>query len=72
MWDMTRFDAERLRQLIQNHLRYTGSTRAREILDDWAVYRTRFRKVMPIEYRRALTEMAAKKAAPKRLAAAGE
>jgi glutamate synthase (NADPH/NADH) large chain len=70
--DMTRFDAERLRQLIQNHLRYTGSTRARDILDNWAVYRPKFRKVMPIEYRRALTEMAAKKAQPKRLAAAGE
>ena len=72
MTDMTRFDAERLRQLIQNHLRYTGSTRAREILDDWDNYRPKFRKVMPIEYRRALTEMAAKKAQPKRLAAAGE
>jgi glutamate synthase (NADPH/NADH) large chain len=70
--DMTRFDAERLRQLIQNHLRYTGSTRAREILDQWDAYRPKFRKVMPIEYRRALTEMAAKKAQPKRLAAAGE
>jgi glutamate synthase (NADPH/NADH) large chain len=71
MSDMTRFDAERLRQLIQNHLRYTGSTRARAILDDWAVYRTKFRKVMPIEYRRALTEMQ-KKAQPGRLKAAGE
>jgi glutamate synthase (NADPH/NADH) large chain len=69
--DMTRFDAERLRQLIQNHLRYTGSTRAREILDQWDAYRPKFRKVMPIEYRRALTEMQ-KKAQPGRLKAAGE
>ncbi len=71
MSDMTRFDAERLRQLIQNHLRYTGSSRAREILDDWQGYRGKFRKVMPIEYRRALTEMAMK-AQPGRLKAAGE
>ncbi len=38
MSDMTRFDAERLRQLIANHLQYTGSTRAREILDNWDDY----------------------------------
>ena len=30
MSDMSRFDAERLRQLIANHLQYTGSMRARE------------------------------------------
>ncbi|QGM98915.1 glutamate synthase large subunit [Methylocystis parvus] len=71
MSDMTRFDAERLRQLIERHLRYTGSTRARQILDDWETYRGKFRKVMPIEYRRALTEMQ-KKAQPGRLKAAGE
>ena len=38
MGDMTRFDAERLRQLIANHARYTGSTRAREILENWDAY----------------------------------
>ena len=32
MRDMSRFDAERLHQLIVNHARYTGSTRARSIL----------------------------------------
>ena len=34
-----------------------GSTRAREILDNWQSYRTKFAKVMPVEYRRALREM---------------
>ncbi len=72
MGDMTRFDAERLRQLISNHLRYTGSTRAREILDAWESYKPKFRKVMPVEYRRALTELKAKKQAPAKLKAAGE
>ncbi|MGA7547092.1 MAG: glutamate synthase large subunit, partial [Methyloceanibacter sp.] len=56
--DMTRFDAERLHQLIENHLHYTGSARARAILDDWAAYLPKFVKVMPVEYRRALEEMA--------------
>jgi len=59
MTDMTRFDAERLRQLIENHADYTGSTRAREILADWATYLPKFVKVMPVDYRRALEEMKA-------------
>ena len=55
--DMTRHDEERLVQLISNHMHYTGSARAREILDNWADFRPKFRKVMPVEYRRALEEM---------------
>jgi glutamate synthase (NADPH) large chain len=56
--DMTRFDEERLHQLIENHLHYTGSARARAILHDWANYLPKFVKVMSVEYRRALEEMA--------------
>jgi len=55
--DMTRHDQERLFQLITSHMHYTGSTRAKEILDDWETYRAKFVKVMPVEYRRALKEM---------------
>ena len=55
--DMTRHDEERLVQLISNHLHYTGSGRAKTILDNWSDYRPKFRKVMPVEYRRALVEM---------------
>ncbi|MDD9910413.1 MAG: glutamate synthase large subunit [Ahrensia sp.] len=55
--DMTRHDDERLRQLIENHLHYTGSTRAAEILEKWDDYRPKFVKVMPTEYRRALREI---------------
>jgi glutamate synthase (NADPH/NADH) large chain len=55
--DMTRFDAERLRQLIENHARYTASTRAQHILDNWSEYLPKFVKVMPVEYRRALQEV---------------
>ncbi|MBY6239782.1 glutamate synthase large subunit [Methylosinus sp. Sm6] len=72
MSDMTRFDAERLKQLISNHLRYTGSTLARRILDDWEAYKPKFRKVMPVEYRRALTEMRARSQSGEKLKAAGE
>ena len=57
MGDMTRFDAERLQQLIGNHAKLTGSTKAEAILADWASYLPKFRKVMPVEYRRALAEL---------------
>ncbi|WP_457091040.1 glutamate synthase large subunit [Microvirga sp. P5_D2] len=50
-------DEERLMQLITNHHTYTGSARAKEILDNWTTFRTKFVKVMPVEYRRALQEM---------------
>ncbi|MEI8146305.1 MAG: glutamate synthase-related protein, partial [Alphaproteobacteria bacterium] len=55
--NLTRFDAERLRQLIENHARVTGSTKARRVLEDWPAMLKKFRKVMPVEYRRALEEM---------------
>ncbi len=65
--DMSRHDKERLHQLITNHYRYTGSTRAKNILDDWEHYRPKFVKVMPVEYRRALMEIeqAAQQRSPK-------
>ncbi|MFN3985803.1 MAG: glutamate synthase-related protein [Rhodocyclaceae bacterium] len=47
-----------LKGLIERHARFTGSHRAREILDNWASMRSKFVKVMPNEYRRALAEMA--------------
>ena len=51
-----------LKRLIDNHAKHTGSERARTILANWALWSRKFVKVMPIEYRRALSEMAAKKA----------
>ena len=63
MADLTTKDAERLHLLISSHARYTGSKRAAEILANWNHYRPLFRKVMPVEYRRALAEMAKEKAA---------
>ncbi|MFW2439714.1 MAG: glutamate synthase large subunit [Arenicellales bacterium] len=55
--DMTRYDAIRLQQLIKQHLHYTNSNRAREILENWSEFLPRFVKVMPVEYRRALQEI---------------
>ena len=55
--DMSRYDAQRLHLLITRHARFTGSTRAAAILAEWSKYSSLFRKVMPLEYRRALAEM---------------
>jgi glutamate synthase (NADPH/NADH) large chain len=52
-------DEVTLKTLIEQHAEYTGSTRAQQILADWVAYRAKFVKVMPNEYKRALTEMAA-------------
>ena len=60
--DMTKHDDERLHQLISNHLHYTGSARAKYILDHWTEMRPKFVKVMPVEYRRAIKEMEKKRA----------
>ncbi|SDG74970.1 glutamate synthase large subunit [Pelagibacterium luteolum] len=57
--DMTKHDDERLYQLISNHLHYTGSDRAKHILDHWEEFRPKFVKIMPVEYRRAMQEMEA-------------
>ncbi|HOY79214.1 MAG TPA: glutamate synthase large subunit, partial [Hyphomonadaceae bacterium] len=57
MGDMLRFDAERLRILVERHLLHTGSARARELLDNWSEALTHFVKVMPTDYARALKDM---------------
>ena len=57
-----RADEHLLREFIENHLRHTGSVRARTILDNWASYLPKFVKVLPTEYRRALQEIAAQQA----------
>jgi glutamate synthase (NADPH/NADH) large chain len=58
MRDMTSQDAERLHQLIARHGHYTNSAKAKTILENWPVWLGKFKKVMPVEYRRALEEIA--------------
>ncbi len=53
-------EESQLRGLIARHHHYTGSERAREILDDWSGFRAKFVKVMPTEYRRVLMDTAAR------------
>jgi glutamate synthase (NADPH/NADH) large chain len=55
-------DDATLKSIIQRHLLYTGSERARRVLENWATYLPKFVKVMPLEYKRALSEMAEEQA----------
>ena len=54
---MDKNDATRIHELLARHYKYTGSTRAKTILDDWANYLPKFVKVMPVEYARALADL---------------
>jgi glutamate synthase (NADPH/NADH) large chain len=58
MGDMRTQDVERLHALLVRHAHYTNSAKAKTILDDFAGFLPKFRKVMPVEYRRALAELA--------------
>ncbi len=62
MGDLLRFDAARLRILLERHYLFTGSQRARKLLEDWDNALACFIKVMPKDYRRALLELQAEQA----------
>jgi len=44
--------------LLASHVRYTGSSVAEQVLDDWNDSRARFVKIMPRDYRRMLGVLA--------------
>jgi glutamate synthase (NADPH/NADH) large chain len=61
VWHRGQTDEAQLRKLLEEHNRWTGSRRARELLDNWVESRAKFVKVFPTEYKRALGEIFAKK-----------
>jgi glutamate synthase (NADPH/NADH) large chain len=69
MGDPLRFDAERLRILVERHLLYTQSACAKALLGDWDAALGKFVKIVPNDYRRALTELRAERDAAKAEAA---
>jgi glutamate synthase (NADPH) large chain len=56
-------DIDLLRELIQQHRQYTDSPVADAILKNWNEALKKFHKVMPIEYKKALAQIAAAPAA---------
>jgi len=57
MQNMLGDDAARLKLLIQRHYQFTQSSRAKQILDNWAQSLPNFIKVMPTDYRKALEQL---------------
>jgi glutamate synthase domain-containing protein 2/glutamate synthase domain-containing protein 1/glutamate synthase domain-containing protein 3 len=62
-------DVETIKRMLENHYRYTGSTVARGILDDFERELRWFVKVMPKDYRRVLEKAAEIEAKARELSA---
>jgi glutamate synthase (NADPH) large chain len=69
-WHLGLADEVLLRQLIEDHHKWTGSRRARHILDHWEDSRAKFLKVFPNDYRRALGKTTAVRPAQETLSKA--
>ncbi|MDO4592199.1 MAG: glutamate synthase-related protein, partial [Comamonadaceae bacterium] len=69
-WHNDQSDEQQLRALVEAHSRWTGSKRARDLLDNWAAARAKFVKVFPSEYQRALGEIYERKHKEKQAATA--
>ena len=54
-------DEKNILSLIKNHYEYTNSHLAKKIINDWSNSLTRFIKVMPTDYKKALELMSQSK-----------
>ncbi|MBR0154929.1 MAG: hypothetical protein IJM22_02530, partial [Treponema sp.] len=52
-------DEENLKNLIQKHTEETASERGKKILSDWDHYKKCFKKIIPNDYLRIMTEIKA-------------
>ena len=51
-------EAAEVRRLLERHVEYTGSTRAKALLDEWPTAVSRFIRVVPNDYRRVIESQA--------------
>ena len=49
-------DKQQLKSMLEAHLKYTGSRKAKSVLDNWQTMLPKFVKIMPIDYKRVLAE----------------
>jgi glutamate synthase (NADPH/NADH) large chain/glutamate synthase (ferredoxin) len=61
----TAADKKLLHEMITSHFMYTGSRKAKQVLDSWNVTLPKFVKIMPVDYKRVLEERKRKAAAGK-------
>ncbi len=48
----TKEDQEELRIILENHVKYTGSLKAKEVLEQFEAYLPKFKKIIPEEYKK--------------------
>jgi len=60
LWHAGSTDEAMLRGMIERHFQFTGSMRAKSLLENWDASRRQFVKVFPIDYKRALGDLGAK------------
>jgi glutamate synthase (NADPH/NADH) large chain len=60
LWHTGETDEQLLRSMIERHFQFTGSMRAKALLENWDGSRRQFVKVFPVDYKRALGDMGAR------------
>ncbi|CAB3795904.1 glutamate synthase-related protein [Pararobbsia alpina] len=60
LWHHGQSDEAQLRDLIEKHFQFTGSIRAKTLLENWDTSRDDFVKIFPVDYKRALGELGTK------------
>ena len=50
----TSFDKDSLKELLKNHVAYTGSKKAAKVLEQFDEYLPKFKKIIPEDYKRML------------------
>lgn len=56
--ELTDDDKQYIHQMVAKHVQYTGSVPGRRVLDHWDTLIQKFVKIMPVDYKRALAELA--------------
>ena len=59
----SKYDVLELKEMIEDHVKYTNSKKGKDILDNFEEYLPKFKKVLPHDYKRmlsAIVEMEAK------------
>ncbi|MCD7841731.1 MAG: glutamate synthase large subunit [Lachnospiraceae bacterium] len=47
----SKYDVQELKEIINDHVKYTNSKKGKEILDDFGAYLPKFKKIIPHEYK---------------------
>lgn len=53
-----KYDVQILKQMIEEHVKYTNSSRGKEILDNFEEYLPKFKKIIPHDYQKMLNAIA--------------